>query len=117
VYEWIAYNNVFGGVSLSGGHHSDENPLYSNGKLHRWEWHTCLCCPLTLLKQENWFEIRKWLDADVGRAWVHRLYRAIGSNEKTLHPAQRWDEYRKGEPHEQHDDRPPFYRWWKNRIH
>jgi DUF1680 family protein len=50
VYERVAYNNVLAGLSLSGIRYSYENPLYSKGKMHRWEWHGCPCCPPMLLK-------------------------------------------------------------------
>jgi DUF1680 family protein len=50
VYERVAYNNVLAGVSLTGDRYSYENPLYSRGTMHRWEWHGCPCCPPMLLK-------------------------------------------------------------------
>jgi DUF1680 family protein len=50
IYERVAYNNVLAGLSLAGTCYSYENPLHSNGKMHRWEWHVCPCCPPMLLK-------------------------------------------------------------------
>lgn len=44
------YNNVLAGVSLDGTRYFYENPLVSDGSTHRWEWHSCPCCPPMLLK-------------------------------------------------------------------
>ena len=50
VYERVIYNNVLAGISLSGNRYSYENPLHSQGSMHRWDWHDCPCCPPMLLK-------------------------------------------------------------------
>ncbi|MCE5259220.1 MAG: glycoside hydrolase family 127 protein [Chloroflexi bacterium] len=50
VYERVIYNNVLAGISLEGNRYSYENPLYSQGSMHRWDWHGCPCCPPMLLK-------------------------------------------------------------------
>ena len=50
VYERVLYNNALAGVSLSGTRYSYENPLANQGAMHRWDWHTCPCCPPMLLK-------------------------------------------------------------------
>jgi DUF1680 family protein len=50
VYERVLYNNVLAGISLEGTRYSYENPLQNHGAFHRWEWHTCPCCPPMLLK-------------------------------------------------------------------
>ncbi|MHB9034293.1 MAG: glycoside hydrolase family 127 protein [Anaerolineae bacterium] len=50
IYERVAYNVVLAGISLEGTHYSYENPLVSQGNMHRWSWHGCPCCPPMLLK-------------------------------------------------------------------
>ena len=50
VYERVIYNHVLGGISLAGNRYSYENPLQSQGNIHRWKWHRCPCCPPMLLK-------------------------------------------------------------------
>jgi uncharacterized protein len=50
VVERVIYNSVLAGVSLAGTEYSYQNPLVNHGKLHRWAWHSCPCCPPMLLK-------------------------------------------------------------------
>ena len=50
VFERVIYNNVLAGVALNGRRYSYENPLYTHGNIHRWDWHGCPCCPPMLLK-------------------------------------------------------------------
>lgn len=50
VYERVLYNNVLAGVALDGKRYSYENPLLNLGTMHRWDWHSCPCCPPMLLK-------------------------------------------------------------------
>jgi DUF1680 family protein len=76
VYERVAYNTVLAGVSLDGTCYSYENPLQSNGTLHRWDWHTCPCCPPMLLKQLS--EIPGLIFAHDGQDVYVNLY--IGSH-------------------------------------
>jgi hypothetical protein len=44
------YNNVLSGLSLDGKRFFYQNPLVSRGDHHRWEWHSCPCCPPMLQK-------------------------------------------------------------------
>lgn len=50
VYERVIYNLALAGVSLDGQRYSYENPLSKRGSMHRWDWHSCPCCPPMLLK-------------------------------------------------------------------
>lgn len=43
--ERALYNNVLSGVAQDGRHFFYDNPLESHGDKHRWEWHSCPCCP------------------------------------------------------------------------
>ena len=49
-FERALYNNILAAVSEDGTHYFYENPLISDGSIHRWEWHTTPCCPPMLLK-------------------------------------------------------------------
>ncbi|SEO73186.1 glycoside hydrolase family 127 protein [Paenibacillus sp. OV219] len=48
--ENILYNILLAGRSMNGHKYFYENPLVSNGRMHRWEWHGCPCCPPMILK-------------------------------------------------------------------
>lgn len=48
--ENILYNILLAGRSMNGHKYFYENPLVSNGSVHRWEWHVCPCCPPMILK-------------------------------------------------------------------
>ncbi|MCC3375036.1 glycoside hydrolase family 127 protein [Cohnella sp. REN36] len=48
--ETILYNIVLAGRSMNGRKYFYENPLASHGGHHRWEWHSCPCCPPMILK-------------------------------------------------------------------
>jgi DUF1680 family protein len=50
VVERVLYNGALAGVSLGGTTYTYQNPLVNHGELHRWEWHSCPCCPPMLLK-------------------------------------------------------------------
>lgn len=43
--ERALYNNVLSGVAQDGRRFFYDNPLESHGDKHRWEWHSCPCCP------------------------------------------------------------------------
>jgi DUF1680 family protein len=75
VYERVLYNNVLAGVSLEGTKYSYENPLLNNGSMHRWDWHSCPCCPPMLLKLFS--EMPGWIYAHDGADLFVYLY--IGS--------------------------------------
>ncbi|GCE45925.1 hypothetical protein EI42_02655 [Thermosporothrix hazakensis] len=45
VMERALYNGVISGVSLDGRKFFYENPLASNGQVHRQDWFECACCP------------------------------------------------------------------------
>lgn len=50
VFERALYNNILAAVGEDGKHFFYQNPLISDGKVERWEWHGCPCCPPMLLK-------------------------------------------------------------------
>ena len=49
-FERSLYNNILSAIGEDFRHFFYENPLESDGKLRRWEWHSCPCCPPMLLK-------------------------------------------------------------------
>ena len=49
-FERALYNNILASVAPDGQHYFYENPLVSDGSIHRWAWHGCPCCPPMLLK-------------------------------------------------------------------
>ncbi|MBQ9543765.1 MAG: glycoside hydrolase family 127 protein [Clostridia bacterium] len=49
-FERSLYNNILSAVGGDFRHFFYQNPLESDGKLQRWEWHDCPCCPPMLLK-------------------------------------------------------------------
>lgn len=50
VFERALYNNVLASVGEDFTHYFYQNPLVSDGTIHRWAWHGCPCCPPMLLK-------------------------------------------------------------------
>jgi len=44
------YNNILAAVGADFRTFFYQNPLESDGNLHRWTWHVCPCCPPMLLK-------------------------------------------------------------------
>jgi DUF1680 family protein len=48
--ENILYNILLAGRSMNGHKYFYENPLVSNGRHNRWEWHNCPCCPPMIVK-------------------------------------------------------------------
>lgn len=48
--ERVLFNGVLCGTSLSGDTYNYQNPLVSDEKRNRWEWHDCPCCPPMFLK-------------------------------------------------------------------
>lgn len=50
VFERVIYNNVLDCVAESGDKYFYVNPLYSDGSVERWNWHSCPCCPPMFLK-------------------------------------------------------------------
>ena len=50
VFERSLYNNILAAVGEDKKHFFYQNPLISDGKVARWEWHKCPCCPPMLLK-------------------------------------------------------------------
>lgn len=49
-FERSLCNNILASISEDGKKYFYQNPLESSGKRHRWEWHSCPCCPPMLLK-------------------------------------------------------------------
>lgn len=49
-FERSLYNNILSAIGSDFKHFFYQNPLESDGKLRRWEWHECPCCPPMLLK-------------------------------------------------------------------
>lgn len=49
-FERALCNNILASISQDGKKYFYRNPLESSGNKHRWEWHTCPCCPPMLLK-------------------------------------------------------------------
>jgi len=47
--ERVLYNSLLTGVSLSGDMYTYQNPLVADSH-HRWNWHSCPCCPPMFLK-------------------------------------------------------------------
>jgi len=50
VMERALFNGALSGMSLDGTRFFYENPLESQGRHHRWEWHRCPCCPPNLAR-------------------------------------------------------------------
>lgn len=50
VFERALYNNVLASLSECGTKYTYVNPLVSDGKVERWDWHQCPCCPPMLMK-------------------------------------------------------------------
>ena len=50
VFERALYNNVLSSVGEDFKSYFYQNPLENGDGLHRWEWHSCPCCPPMLLK-------------------------------------------------------------------
>lgn len=48
--ERTLFNGILCGVSLEGDTYFYQNPLESDERTHRWEWHDCPCCPPMFLK-------------------------------------------------------------------
>ncbi|HEY4431123.1 MAG TPA: beta-L-arabinofuranosidase domain-containing protein [Paenibacillus sp.] len=48
--ENVLYNILLAGRSMNGHKYFYENPLVSNGRHNRWEWHSCPCCPPMIVK-------------------------------------------------------------------
>ena len=46
VLELALFNNALSGLSRDGEHYFYENPLDSDGRHSRWEWHICPCCTM-----------------------------------------------------------------------
>jgi len=46
VLELALFNNALSGLSRDGQHYFYENPLDSDGRHSRWEWHACPCCTM-----------------------------------------------------------------------
>ena len=49
-FELSLYNNILGALEGDFKHFFYQNPLRSDGKLKRWEWEGCPCCPPMLVK-------------------------------------------------------------------
>ncbi len=49
-FERSLYNNILSAVGSDFCHFFYQNPLESDGKLRRWSWHGCPCCPPMILK-------------------------------------------------------------------
>ena len=50
VFERALYNNVISALGSDFRSYFYQNPLVNGGGHHRWEWHSCPCCPPMLLK-------------------------------------------------------------------
>ena len=48
VLELALYNGALSGLSRDGEHYFYENPLESDGRHRRWEWHSCPCCTMNV---------------------------------------------------------------------
>jgi len=48
--ERTLYNGILCGISLAGDKYNYQNPLVSDGKRERWDWHECPCCPPMFMK-------------------------------------------------------------------
>ena len=48
--ERAVWNVMLSSVSVSGDRYFYRNPLESDGTDHRWEWHSCPCCPPMIAK-------------------------------------------------------------------
>ena len=46
ILELALFNNALSGLSRDGQHYFYENPLESDGRHSRWEWHLCPCCTM-----------------------------------------------------------------------
>lgn len=50
VVERALYNGVLAGIGLSGNRFFYDNPMESDGKHRRFEWHRCPCCPNNVIR-------------------------------------------------------------------
>jgi len=50
VLERALYNTILASVAETGMQYFYQNPLVSDGSIHRWDWHRTPCCPPMLLK-------------------------------------------------------------------
>jgi len=48
VLETALFNGALAGLSRDGEHYFYMNPLESNGRPTRWDWHTCPCCTMNV---------------------------------------------------------------------
>ena len=50
IFERALYNNIFSSIGEDFKSYFYQNPLENGDGHHRWEWHSCPCCPPMLLK-------------------------------------------------------------------
>ncbi len=50
VMEQALYNGALSGLSRDGTHYFYQNPLESDGRHQRWEWHPCPCCTMNVAR-------------------------------------------------------------------
>lgn len=50
VLERALFNGALAGLSRDGEHYFYENPLESDGRHARWEWHRCPCCTMNIAR-------------------------------------------------------------------
>ncbi|HEV7344896.1 MAG TPA: beta-L-arabinofuranosidase domain-containing protein [Devosia sp.] len=48
ILELAMFNGALSGLSRDGKHYFYANPLESDGRRTRWEWHTCPCCTMNV---------------------------------------------------------------------
>jgi DUF1680 family protein len=48
ILETALYNGALSGLGRDGTHYFYANPLESDGRPERWEWHTCPCCTMNV---------------------------------------------------------------------
>ncbi len=48
ILELAMFNGALSGLSRDGEHYFYANPLESDGRPSRWEWHTCPCCTMNV---------------------------------------------------------------------
>ena len=48
ILELALYNGALSGLSRDGTHYFYANPLESDGRPSRWDWHTCPCCTMNV---------------------------------------------------------------------
>lgn len=48
ILELALFNGALSGLSRDGEHYFYANPLESDGRPSRWEWHTCPCCTMNV---------------------------------------------------------------------